>query len=294
MMEKAQALVKETTSLPTIPIVATKVLELLDEPDVEMAEIAELILSDQVMAARVIKMVNSPFFRPVQRIKSVKQALVHLGAQQIREIALACSFIDVFSGKDGVFAVNTFWEHSFGVGIIARIIAERVGYPEPETAYIIGVVHDIGEVFLSYYLKDDFQQVVDMIRGTTRTFVEAEEELLGTTHCEIGCCLGRKWNFPAVYCDVIAHHHDPLKATNDPTLTAIINLADLFCSVKHLDYGGREWVSFNLSQEQAWGTLKSYAPNMATFDVERFCYELDDKVQEVQELIVSIFESPRT
>lgn len=294
MMKKAQALVKETTSLPTIPIVATKVLELLDEPDVEMAEIAELILSDQVMTARVIKMVNSPFFRSVQRIKSIKQALVHLGAQQIREIALACSFIDVFSGKDGVFAVKTFWEHSFGVGVIARIIAERVGHPEPEKAYIIGVVHDIGEVFLSYYLKDDFQKVVDAIRGTTRTFIEAEEELLGTTHCEIGYCLAQKWNFPSEYCDVIAHHHDPLKATIDPTMTAIINLADLFCTVKHLDYGGREWVSFNLSQQQAWEILKSYAPHMASFDVERFCYELDDKVQEVQELIISIFERPST
>jgi len=294
MMEKAQALVKETTSLPTIPIVATKVLRLLDEPEAEIGEIAELILSDQVMAARVIKMVNSPVFRPVERIKSIKQAILRLGDQQIREIALACSFVDVFNGKDGVFAVKTFWEHSFGVGIIARIIAERIRYPEPEKAYITGVVHDIGEVFLSYYLKKDFEKIVGMIRGTTRTFVQAEAKLLGTTHCEIGYCLAQKWNFPADYCDVIAHHHDPHASTDDPTLTAIINLADLFCSVKHLDYGGREWVSFNLSQEQAWGIIKSYAPHMATFDVERFCYELDDKVQEVQELIVSIFEHPRT
>ncbi len=289
-MSKAQNLVKGVHELPTIPEIATKVLDMFDKPNVELEELAETILVDQVMASRVIKIVNSPFFKPMHEIKSLKRALIYLGFRQIRHIALTCSIIEAFEGKTGVFDVKTFWEHSFGVGVVAKIIAQRIRYPETEKAYIVGIIHDIGEVFLSYHMKDSFQKVVDELKGTSQSFIEAEEKLLGTTHCEVGYCLAKNWNFPAEYCDVIAHHHAPDNATSDPTLSAIVNLADLFCSVRHLDYGGREWVSFNLAEEPAWRILKDFAPNFVDLDVERFCYELDERVPEVQDLVNSLFE----
>ena len=289
-MAKAQNLVKGIHELPTIPDIATRVLDLFDKPDVELEELAETILVDQVMASRVIKIVNSPFFKPMHEIKSLKRALIYLGFRQIRHIALTCSIIDAFEGKSGVFDVKTFWEHSFGVGVVAKIIAQRIRYPEIEKAYIVGIVHDIGEVFLSYYLKDRFQEIVDEIKGTAHNFMDTEERLLGTTHCEIGFCLAKNWNFPAEYCDVIANHHSPSSAAEDPTLAAIINLADLFCSVRQLDYGGREWVSFDLAEEPAWDILKSFAPTFIDLDVERFCYELDERVPEIQDLVNSLFE----
>jgi HD-like signal output (HDOD) protein len=289
-MAKAKDLVKGIHDLPTIPEIATRVLDMFDKPDVELEELAETILVDQVMASRVIKIVNSPFFKPLHEIKSLKRALIYLGFRQIRHIALTCSIIDAFEGKAGVFDIKTFWEHSFGVGVVAKIIAQRIRYPEIEKAYIVGIVHDIGEVFLSHYMNDAFQQVVDEIRGTTRTFIDAEEKLIGTTHCEIGLCLAKNWNFPADYCDVIAYHHSPTDAIKDPTLAAIVNLADMFCSVRHLDYGGREWVTFNLADEPAWGILKTFSPNLVDLDVERFCYELDERVPEVHDLVGSLFE----
>lgn len=289
-LAKAQEMVKGIHELPTIPEIATKVLDMFDRPDVELEELAETILVDQVMASRVIKIVNSPFFKPLHEIKSLKRALIYLGFRQIRHIALTCSIIDAFDGKSGVFDIKTFWEHSFGVGVVSKIIAQRIRYPEIEKAYIVGIVHDIGEVFLSYYMKDMFQKVVDELQGTNRSFVETEEQILGTTHCELGFCLAKNWNFPADYCDVIAHHHSPMEATGDRTLAAIVNLADLFCSVRHLDYGGREWVSFNLAEEPAWEILKSFSPNFVDLDVERFCYELDERVPEVQDLVNSLFE----
>ncbi|HET6420356.1 MAG TPA: HDOD domain-containing protein [Geobacteraceae bacterium] len=289
-MAKAQNLIRGVNELPTIPDIATKVIDLLDNPEVELEELADMILTDQVMASRVIKIVNSPLFRPMHEIKSIKRALIYLGFRHIREIALTCSIIDAFGSNSGVFDIKTFWEHSFGVGVVAKIIAQRVRYQEVEKAYIVGVVHDIGEVFLSYYFKDDFQKIVDRLKGTTGSFVEAEEEILDTTHCEVGQCLAKKWNFPPEYCDVILNHHSPLEAVQDPTLTAIINLADLFCSVRHLDYGGREWVSFNLAEQPSWEILKAYAPSFINLDVERFCYELDDRVLEIQDLVNSLFE----
>ncbi len=290
MMEKAQRMVSGVINLPTIPAIATRVASLLDNPDVEVEEVAELILTDQVMATRVIKIVNSPLFKPMHEISSLKRALIYLGLHRIREIALTCSIIKAFEGKDGAFDIKTFWQHSFGVGTVSRIIAQRVRYPEVEKAYICGIIHDIGEVFLSNYMQKEFNKIVELIKGTSHCFVDAEALWLGTTHCEIGHCLAKKWNFPNDYCEVIALHHEPAKATLDPMLVAIVNLADLFCSVRHLDYGGREWVSFNLAEEKSWNILQNYSPRLASMDVERFCFELDERVPEIQDLVDSLFE----
>jgi HD-like signal output (HDOD) protein len=174
--------------------------------------------------------------------------------------------------------------------VVAKIIAQRARYHDTEKAYLVGIIHDIGEVFLSYYHKERFQKIIELKKGEPYKFYDAEAEFFGTTHCEIGLCIARQWNFPADYSEIIALHHTPEKATIDPTLAAIINLADYFCAVRRLDYGGREWVSFNLAEEKAWEILKNYAPHLHDLDVERFCYELDDRVEEISELVKSIFD----
>ncbi len=289
MVQKAREMVAGVDELPTIPVVAMKVLELLEKPDVELDEVVDLILTDQILAARVIKIVNSPLYRAAQEITSVKQALIYLGFRHVRELALTCSFIESFKDKGGAFDVQTFWEHSFGVGIVSKLIAQRARYNDIEKAYLVGIIHDIGEVFLSYYHQDDFMKIVESKRGEPRKFYTLEAEFFGTTHCEIGLCIAEKWNFPKEYKEIISLHHTPLEATIDPPLNAIVNLADLFCTVRQLDYGGREWISFNLAEEAAWEILKNYAPHLGDLDVERFCYELDDQVEEIQELVRSIF-----
>jgi len=137
--------------------------------------------------------------------------------------------------------------------------------------------------------RDEFQLVLDGIKDKPVKLVEAEALQLGTTHCEIGLCIARKWNFPEAYCEVIAYHHSPSEATIDPVLCAIVNLADLFYSVRELNYGG--WVSFNLVEEPSWKILKTRSPSLGQLDVERFCYELDDAIPDVKNLVRSIFNS---
>lgn len=289
MIAKAEQMVEKVDDLPTIPAVATQVLQLLDQPDVQVEEVADLMLSDQVMTARVMKMINSPVYKPGHQITSLKRALVYLGLRHIREVALTTSFISAFDDASGAFEIATFWEHSFGVGMVSKIIAEKIGYIDLERAYIAGVIHDIGEVFLSNYLRDEFRQVLDGIKDKPIKLVDAEARHFGTTHCEIGLCMARKWNFPESYCEVIACHHAPTEATIDPVLCAIVNLADLFYSVRELNYGG--WVSFNLNEEPSWQILKTMSPSLVQLDVERFCYELDDAIPDVKNLVTAIFNS---
>lgn len=291
LIEVAEQLVEKIDDLPTIPVVATQVLQLLDQPDVQVEEVADLMLTDQVMTARVMKMLNSPVYKPSHEITSLKRALVYLGLRHIREVALTTSFISAFETDSGAFDVSAFWEHSFGVGMVSKAIAAKIGYPDLEKAYISGIIHDLGVVFLSNFKREEFLKVLENIKGRPVKLADAEIEQFGTSHCEIGLSMAHKWNFPEAYCEVIAYHHTPGEANIDPVLCAIVNLANLFCSVRGLDYGGREWVSFNLFDEPAWQILKQEYPLLAELDVERFCYELDDAIPDVQELVSSIFNS---
>lgn len=289
MIERADVLVGAVDDLPTIPVVATQVLALLDDPDVSIEEIADLMLSDQVMTARVMKLINSPVYRPAQEVTSLKRALVYLGLRHVRELALTTSVINAFDGESGALELSAFWEHSFGVGMVSKVIARKVGYLDLEKAYIAGIIHDLGEVFLSNFVQEPFAEVLEYIKKHPVSLFAAEAEMLGTTHCEIGLCMARKWNFPETYCEVISLHHTPAEATVDPILCAIVNLSDLFCTVRELNYGGRQWISFNLNDEESWKILKQAAPGLAQMDVERFCYELDDAIPNVKELVASIF-----
>lgn len=291
MMERAEILVGAVDDLPTIPVVATQVIQMLDDPNVSVEEIADLMLTDQVMTARVMKLINSPVYRPAQEITSLKRALVYLGLRHIRELALTTSVINAFDVDSGAIGLNAFWEHSFGVGMVSKIIAKKVGYEDLEKAYISGIIHDLGEVFLSNYLREPFEEVLDKIKNHPIKLVDAEADMLGTTHCEVGLCIARKWNFPDVYCEVISCHHTPGEAVIDPVLCAIVNLSDLFCTVRELNYDGRGWISFNLNEEEAWAILKKESPALAQLDEERFCYELDDAVPDIKELVASIFNS---
>jgi HD-like signal output (HDOD) protein len=287
MMEKARHLVAHIDDLPTIPVVATRILAMLNQPEVEIEKIADLMLSDQVMTARILKLINSRVYKPSLGATSLKQVLIRLGLRHIREVVLTTSLIKASDERIGALAVGTFWEHSFGVGMVSKIIAKKVGYPDLDKAYISGIIHDLGEVFLSSHLHDEFRQVQESINGKPIRLVDAEAQQLGTTHCEIGLCMALEWNFPPAYCEVISCHHAPSEAVTDQVLCAIVNLADLFWSVRELDYCG--WVSFNLSEEPAWAILKSMSPKIADMDEERFRYELDDAIPLVKEMVSSIF-----
>jgi putative nucleotidyltransferase with HDIG domain len=289
MIEIARQMVAKIDDLPTIPVVATQVLQLLDNPDVNVDKVADLMLSDQVMTARVMKMVNSPIYRPSHEITSLKRALVYLGIRHIKEIALTSSFISAFEDKGGAIDISTFWAHAFGVGMVSKIIAEKIHHPDVEKAYLAGIIHDIGEVVLSYYQPETFSKILTAITERPVRLIDMEQEEFKTTHAEVGYCIAEKWNFPEAYREVVLYHHTPREATSDPVLCAIVNLADLFCSVRDLYYGGNAWASFNLSEEEGWAILKEHHPTLAQFDVERFCYELDDAVPDVKELVRSIF-----
>ncbi|MBI5485478.1 MAG: HDOD domain-containing protein [Deltaproteobacteria bacterium] len=291
MMINARKLFKEISDLPTIPSIVSKVISLLDSHDADPDDIADLILSDQVLAARVIRVVNSPLYRSSSEISSVKRALLYLGFKSVREMILTSYFIEGFKQKEQPFDIKSFWMHSFSVGAISRRIATMVGYGDVEKAYLVGIIHDIGKVFLGHYCREEYGRMLAGINNTCYTTYEAEYEFFGTTHSEVGLCLAQRWNFPASYCDVISYHHASEMATEDPLLTSIVSLADFFC-LSHVTAGSLAQASIpGMSEENAWKMLKQLTKKPIAPGLESFLSELFDAYEEVKREVDLLFNS---
>jgi putative nucleotidyltransferase with HDIG domain len=271
MMITARKMIKQTDDLPTIPAVVAKAVALLDNPDSDPDQIADTILSDQVLAARVIRVVNSPLYGHSAEIASVKRALLYIGFTKIRELILTDSFVDTFRTITPSFDIASFWKHSFEVGALAKRLAEMTGYPDREKAYMVGLVHDIGKVFLGYYHREQYAEMLAAIKGGPYTIYDAEMEVFGTSHSEIGLCLAQRWNFPPSYCDSISYHHTSELATVDPLLTALVTLADFF-TLTGSDPGEQSQAASTRgrSEENAWNILRQLSEEPLQGDLEDF------------------------
>jgi putative nucleotidyltransferase with HDIG domain len=185
--------------------------------------------------------------------------------------------------------MKMFWMHSFSVGAISRRIARQVDYPDVEKAYLVGILHDIGKVFLGHYCKDEYGTMLNSIRNTSYTTYDAEYEFFGTTHCEVGLCLAQRWNFPSVYCDVISYHHSSEKATEDPLLTSIIALADFYC-LSHSSADSVAQASIpGQSEENAWKIFKQLASNQLPSSLEHFLSALDEEYETISHEVDLLF-----
>jgi len=277
MMITARKMFKDVSDLPTIPMIVSRVIRLLDNHESNPDEIADLILSDQVLAARVIRVVNSPLYLPGSKITSVKRALLYLGFRSVREMILTSYFVDGFKRQEQPFDMNVFWMHSFSVGSMSRRIAEMTGYGDTETAYLVGIIHDIGKVFLGHYFKEEYGAMLSTINYTRSTTYNAEMEYFGTTHCELGLCLAQRWNFPPVYCDTISQHHTSELAIEDPLLTSIVTLADFFCLAYTISDSVAQASKPERSEEYAWSLLKQHSRNPLPSTLGDFLFMLNDE-----------------
>jgi len=274
MMIKARRLVKDCDDLPAIPAIVSKVVSMLEDVDSDSDAIADLMLSDQVLAARIIRVVNSPLYRSSSEITSVKRALLFLGFKSVREMILTSYFVGAFKGRKEAFDIRTFWLHSFSVGVISQRIAGMIGYRDTEKANLVGIIHDIGKVFLGHYFEEQYGEMLSLISGKPYTTYEAEVEFFGTSHCEIGLCLAQRWNFPPAYCDIISYHHSSESATEDPLLTAIISLADYFSLASTPASGIAQATVPGRSEENSWNILKQLSKKPLPADLDGFLLEL--------------------
>lgn len=240
---RLETLVKQISSLPTLPSALLRVTDLLNNPRTSALKVARLILNDQGLTARVLRLVNSPFYGFPRRIATVTEAVMILGFSPLRNLLLAASAVDLLTAEESDhFSPMALWNHSVGTAVAAGLIARHTRLGDREEVFVAGLLHDVGKLVEFKFLREKFLEVVAVARAENIPVRVAEQRLLGFSHDQVGCLLADRWKLPVRLTESIACHHRPELAQTAKAEAAIVHVADVLCGALGLGSAGDDAV----------------------------------------------------
>lgn len=226
------ALIGDIKQLPTPPVVFTQINRVVNSPDASVYDVARIVAEDPGMSARTLRMANSAYYGLAQPVSSVRQAIVILGMDAVRSLALSAALLKTFSGylAEPEFQ-NNYWRHSLATASAARILhgkrtSDR-GIRGGEEGFTAGLLHDIGKLVMVCHIQVLRRQVLAHPQFGVVEDRFAEQEVLGFTHAEIGAVLAERWNLPEPLVAAIQYHHEPGAAPPEQArLARVVHAAD--------------------------------------------------------------------
>ncbi|MBI2760313.1 MAG: HDOD domain-containing protein [Chloroflexi bacterium] len=201
-------LVNQVQQLAPLPAVALRVMELAQDDHSNASDLASVIATDQAMTAKLLRLANSAYFAAGREIKTARDAVVMLGMMEVRRLVLTSALMGRFGDGNGTMSVTSFWGHGLAVGMVAEVTARHTKLAQPEEAFTAGVIHDIGKLVMDQYLKDRFAAATALATTKGMALVQAEREVFGYTHAQVGARLAEIWRLPASLSEAIAEHHN--------------------------------------------------------------------------------------
>lgn len=225
--------------LPTLPDVAMRIMQLASSDDHTAKELAHEIGMDPSLASRVLRAANSPYFGYLAEIEDLGRAVVLLGFDEVRNIAMGIAAFESLRTKRALrrrMQRNNLWAHSQHVGMLCELVARNIlglgnGY------YVYGLVHDIGKVALDAHRPDDFDKVLDVVQKGRMDWVSAEREIMGIDHAMVGGALMEYWNFPVGLVAAAAGHHEPWNMGDKAPSAGAVFVADILAQTQQFNVG---------------------------------------------------------
>jgi putative nucleotidyltransferase with HDIG domain len=217
-----------SANVPPFPKAARRVLTMLRDPGVELIRVAEVVALDQALAGRVLRLANSAYFGLPRRINSVTEAIVLLGFVNVRNVLISASVGHIlFEGAPSYgLEPGALWEHSVGVAHAAQILTRKNDVRKYDVAFSAGLVHDVAKIVIERSLRgtagDELKAAIANVGE-----LEAETEVLGATHAEVGARICTRWNLPVEIVEAVAYHHNPAASECPSRLPAIVAASNL-------------------------------------------------------------------
>jgi HD-like signal output (HDOD) protein len=276
--------------LPTIPAVLAPLLRYLQQPmeQIDVQRVTDMIAQDKALAAQCLQMANSPLFGRWQKVDSLRGAIVGLGFQRVSDIAMSCGVLNMMPRDTGIDPV-AFWEHSLGCALVSRHFARKISFPDPGKAYLAGLLHDIGIILNLWVMPKEFCQAFDLAKREGIPLDEAEQQVLGFTHCDSGRLLAERWELSPDLVEVVALHHAPSESLNHAGLVGLIEISDLLCRMSGLNHGYIENREVNVLEETGFAVLSQQCQGLKDLDWARLTFELDSYMDEVHSLVHAIY-----
>ena len=227
---KLTEIVASIEAFPSMPAAGSKLLAVLEEPEVSVKKVEDILRYDPGLTANVLKLANSAYFGIPARVGSVKQAIVLLGLKRLIQLVIASSVGAVMNKSIPGYNIppGNLWRHSIAVSIAAEALVKDKKNLETEDFFTAALLHDIGKLVLGSFIKEDLA-AIESVRTRGIPFVIAENMILGTDHAEIGAKILSMWSFPKEVVNAVRWHHDPEASDHSSLQIDVVHLSNLLC-----------------------------------------------------------------
>lgn len=227
MNSKKQDIIGLVDKMPAFPRSVHRVMELTSDINCNPKDLIEVIEHDPVLILKILKLVNSAYFGLSQPITSINHAVVYIGLNTVKNLALSTATIGVLPRRNEAgFDMDAFLLHSLSTATIARLFARKLKSKEkdPFDFFLSGLLHDFGKILFAHFMPHEFQKALNMAKENAIHLYEAETEIFDIDHAQIGSLLGEKWQLPSNIIAPLRGHHCP---DNDPSvLTNVVTAAN--------------------------------------------------------------------
>ena len=233
--------IQEVAHIATLPEITVKIIDLVEDPDSTAQDLHLIISNDPALCSRVLKVVNSAFYGLPGQIGSINRAIILLGLNAVKNIAIAASLAKLFRGGrlSPHFSARDLWMHSIGVAAGVKLLSDRIELGLPDEAFLGGLIHDIGIMVEMQALRTKLIEVLAHRHEAGGSFIAAEDKVIGANHQHFGQALCEKWKFPRSFAYVTGFHHRPLELEADSrTITTLVHVADILAARHELGYTG--------------------------------------------------------
>ena len=230
--QKVEEIILSIERLRPMPGNVTRLMKEVDNPEASISNLAGMVSLDQALAAQVLQVSNSVSLGYARSCSTLYEAIMHIGLGRLKSILLASSATDMMKRRLTGYKLGEgeLWHHSLVTAVISEWLAQALHYPNTEEAYVSGLLHDIGKLFLDQFVLRDYATIVEYVQKYHLQLWQLEEKIIGIDHARAGGLIAEHWNFPVVLVDAIRFHHAPSFARTNQRLPALVNLANFLAA----------------------------------------------------------------
>jgi len=268
-------------TLKPIPPVAAQIMALAEDENSSMSEIADLIVYDPSITASMLKICNSAYFGLSRKVESVRDAITLLGLDQMVELVLLNGTAENFKDEPDGYGLGEgeLWHHAVLSAHVAKVLAENHGLANKKhLIFTAALVKDIGKIIMGRFVAFSYEKINILVNSKGYSFNEAEKEVIGMNHEELGALVGKKWQFGKKLIYIIRHHHMSEESCRDDVETALVYLADIVCMM--MGFGtGVDGLAYRFYSD----VLNRM--NLTEQDLQKIIYDTGERRQKIQKLL---------